>query len=325
MSFYEIKPMKMELAERMTRAVGGPKWADLLDSSDWVLQQKMDGTRCFVKIKYDEHQEDWDFTWLSSNGTPLKHTAATQHIPNIEASLIENRHLHDTLDLEDDGGPGEFVVTEAILDAELITSTGELYVFDMPWLRASLDNVEKLLCEPSTPALSRLVRIEDLLHFYPEFGTVRSLPVWRGAEEKQEALDRMFTRGVEGGVFKHVHGDYSLEPKKRSRKQIKHKFVKDADVVVLERNRGGTENAILGVWRNSDASPTGLALREIGSCSMIGKPDAQPGDVITCKYLYWTGEAMIQPRMVQLRHDKVAGECLVNQFPVYSREPLTRD
>ena len=319
MSFYEIMPMKMETVER-----GKIPLSDLLESPDWVLQQKMDGTRAFIKIKYDEISESWDFSWLSSNGSPLKHTAATQHIADVEQALIENHHLHDRL--EDPSltlrKPMEFVVLEAVLDAELIISTGELYIFDMPWLRSSLDGDEKLLVDPATPAMRRLIHIQDVLHVYPEFGRVRSLKTAKGAEEKQRMLGKLSASGVEGGVFKHVHGAYALDPKKRTKAQLKHKFVKDADVVVLERNRGGTQNAVLGVLAPSDASPLGIAMQEIGSCSMIGKPDAQPGDVIEVEYLYWGGGALVQPRMTRIRHDKTPDECSIAQFPAYSREAV---
>lgn len=307
--FFDLKPMKMLTTEQANEDV------EFLLESNWMLQQKMDGTRAFIKIKYDEISESWDITWLSSNGSPLKHAAAKLHFYDVERSLIENFHLHGPLTVKKGETPVRRVVLEAVLDAELIIDTGALYVFDLPWLRIDVDGEERLAVTPGTRAETRLEELEETLNIRPNFGTVRSLYRWTG-EGKREALQSLIEAGVEGAVFKHPNGPYAVEPKKRTRDQLKFKFVKDADVVVLERDRGGKTSAILGVINNAGV------FREVGSCSMIGKPDAQPGDVIEVQYLYWTGAGMIQPRMTRIRHDKDAGECFLDQFPEYSREAV---
>lgn len=94
---------------------------------------------------------------------------------------------------------------------------------------------------------------------------------------------------------------------------------KTADVVVLERNRGA-ENAILGAYDREGN------LVEVGACSMIGKPDARPGDVAEVRYLYATPPTMRlygPPNFVRVRDDKRAAECSIDQLVPVSRRAVT--
>lgn len=60
----------------------------------------------------------------------------------------------------------------------------------------------------------------------------------------------------------------------------------------------------------------------VGSCSAIGRPHVEVGDVIEVAYLYWTGACAYQPRMVRVRADKEAARCTTGQFLPYSRETI---
>ena len=124
--------------------------------------------------------------------------------------------------------------------------------------------------------------------------------------------------------------DAGYSPGERVDHSVKLKFVKSADVVVLTVNRpdakhgSATFGVVSGPWSKweHDEFIGGVGYRTVGGCSLIGKPEVVPGDVIEVNYLYWTGEALYQPRMMQVRIDKDPAECLVAQFPIYTREVL---
>lgn len=278
-----MKPMKISHASES-------QLSEVLYDPFWIMQQKMDGAR--VLARYSQAREG-GFEFLSSMGKPLKYAAATQHLDALREELDMLNHVLDT--------------REVVLDGELMLD-GTFYVFDVPMFHS-----DAMLIGPTTPLTARLRHLSGFMGLPTSEGLVRSLPVFQDISEKHDAFEQFKEAGVEGAIFKYGAGEY-LTDGSRAKNQLKYKFVKDADVVILERDRMGTKNAILGVHDDN------RDLVEIGSCSMIGKPDLQPGDVALVKYLYWTGAAMIQPRLVEQRTDKLPTECDLEQFPEYSRE-----
>lgn len=223
-------------------------------------------------------------TYWSRNGTVMKHAAALLHLPRITEALEPLSRYG-----------------RVVLDGELILSTGTYHVFDMP-----LDGLD--------------LQDRDLRLAGMEFGH----PVYRVRTAETVASKRDLARevleaGGEGIVAKDRHSFY--EEGKRVKHQLKVKYVKSADVVVMEANRGRNEagreigNIIFGVHL-----PTG-ELQRIGQCSIIGKPHVEPGDVIEINYLKFE-EAPVQPRMMRVRHDKDPHECVLTQFPEYSYAAL---
>ena len=72
--------------------------------------------------------------------------------------------------------------------------------------------------------------------------------------------------------------------------------------------------------------PGTTTLVNVGACSLIGKPQVAPGDVIEARYLYNSGTTqsptMYQPRMTQVRYDKEPLDCTTDQFGSYTRKVL---
>jgi hypothetical protein len=63
----------------------------------------------------------------------------------------------------------------------------------------------------------------------------------------------------------------------------------------------------------------------VGAASLIGKDlTIDVGDVAEIEYLYWTGQAVIQPRITRKRVDKPAADCDMTQFPEYTRQVVGR-
>lgn len=88
---------------------------------------------------------------------------------------------------------------------------------------------------------------------------------------------------------------------------LKAKVTATADVVVLERNRDGKDNAVFGMLVNGK-------MTEIGTVSTGGKDKAlgqiQVGDVVELEYLWAsaTSNQLTQPRIVRKRPDKTAND-----------------
>lgn len=263
-----------------------------ISDPSWAIEQKMDGTRALVKIT------DQGITFLTHGGRALKHTAATQWFDSLRKSLAAVQRLVK---------PGE----RCFLDGEILCETGELYIFDAPEINLG----GKIVCVPGhTLQLRR--KIMDMLFGCPLLGgrpNIRLAYQARSREEKEMLVRSVMDAGAEGVMVKRL--DSSYEQGKRVLHSLKVKVTRTADVVVTKRNTGGACNAILAVTGDDGE------LVNVGACTMIGKPDAQPGDVIEVEYLYKI-EALYQPRMVRIRDDKRPEECGLDQFVTYSKEIL---
>lgn len=258
---------------------------DMVADDNWVMQQKMDGTRAIVRIT----ERSIDF--YGANGHPLKHTAAMQHFDTIRASL-------DFLREEAMGG-------HLTLDGELMIRTGEYRVFDFV-----------------APALNQQTRYSLLTPYLAPAGSAVSVVVqWESSADKRTMLTRLYDEGVEGVVFKRRDGLYLHGI--RSNEVVKYKFIQTADVVVLSssrsRNEAGRE---VGAFVFAIPDDEG-ELIPLGACSAIGKPHVEVGDVIEVAYLYRDNTGgLVQPRMTRVRKDKMPWECSDDQFRAYTREEV---
>ena len=282
----------------------------MLDDPQWLIEQKMDGTRAVVVLRHGLPP-----VFLGRHGGPLKHTAATQHLDRITAGLA------GVQDLLDDG--------DAIqLDGEIMIQTGQFFVFDMPMMRLAGEDA----ITADDPFILRRLAIETTLIVAPaDSDVVRPVP--GAADNKRAMFHRCERAGVEGVMFKHADGKYLHG--QRSKDVLKVKFVKTADVVVTavdrRRNDAGREVGSIefGVlagpdvgWDGIEIVATEQRIKPIGRCSVIGKPHVERGDVIEVAYLYWTGGTTYQPRMVRVRDDKPVADCTADQFRPYSREAV---
>jgi ATP-dependent DNA ligase len=246
------------------------------------VEQKLDGTRALV------HVRDGEARFFGRNGQPLKHAAAAAHFAALRPAL-------ESLD------------GEHVLDGEIISETGELWLFDVP--QSTAGNGVK----PSDPLAARRLLLIGLGRVLTDRNPrIRVTPQETDAVEKARLLVAVEQGGGEGVMLKALDAPY--DGGVRVKHSVKAKFVKTADVIVLERDVKGKKNAVLGVW-----DPVGLAFDEVGACSMIGKDDAKVGDVIEVAYLNWTGTKLYQPRFLRVRDDKGQVDCLMEQFPEYSK------
>lgn len=266
------KPMRMDSVDPADAQV-------LFESDDWVVEQKVDGTRCIITVTPNT------VTFTASNGETLRHSASLIHVANLKRSLPVGNY---------------------VLDGELLW-TGDFWAFDI----VSLSDAD-LSAMTSGQRRGLLEKTFDNFDFGPN---VHLLPQARGLEEKLTLFKRVYEANGEGVILKHIGKKY--EYGKRVVHQLKLKFTKTVDCIVTARNVNGKNNARLAVYEDG-------VLRDIGGCSMIGKPDAQVGDVVEVKYLYATEDLDIyQPTLLKIRTDKAASDCLLDQLTPVSKEVLS--
>lgn len=331
-----IKPMKL-VDVAVTSA------EDYLADPDWVLEQKHDGARAMTVIQHLPETDEYTFEWLASGGGPLKFAAAVQHFKALEAELLKRL-----------SGTG---LIQAILDGELMIEEGEYRLFDAPLI---VRQTEQGLARSSDPDMPYWARRNALYRLLTDEFPVTLSQIAVEEDDKRELWQKINDAGVEGAVAKHRDSRYVYGT--RSTEQVKLKLVKTADVIVtgIENWTHRTGSAALAVtidpeddpkpWRNGSRKRISGAERDqmlagtksmqrrafefelvprallpIGNASLIGKDRAiEVGSVVEIDYLYWTGDAVIQPRITRLRRpeEKQQHECRLSQFPEYSRKAL---
>lgn len=285
----------MTVRKAMTFATGKIVEVEkLIENDDLSLEQKYDGTRAICVVTRDV--DGLDFQFLARNGAPLKHTAATQWIEDIERAMR-------------DGFPtyGEYV-----LDGEIMIDSGAYILFDLPYVEQ--EGVVKV--RPEMPYRERRMRLAMLAQGL--WSPVQVGGMATDAESKRLLFQSVMDQNGEGVMAKSLASPY-VEGK-RVKHSLKVKFVKTADVVVMDvrrsRNEEGREIGSIkfGVYDDEGV------LKQLGKCSPIGKPHCEPGDVIEVRYLYrQAGGALVQPTMLTVREDREPESCGYDQFADYSK------
>ncbi len=264
-----------------------------IHDTSWVMQQKHDGTRVLAVI------DSGGVRYFQRGGKALAHTAATQHLAALTQAL-------EPLVM-----PGS--ADAVVLDGEIIIGTGHYYVFDVP------DGGALPMGATVAQRLEVLAHLDNHWASFP-ITPVRAVRTARTAQDKAEMFERARRAGVEGVMVKRLDSPY--EPGKRVKHSLKIKFVKTADVVVTNVNRGRNE-AGREIGSIEFGIPTAGEVTVLGTCSVIGKEHVEPGDVIEVAYLYRADTGgLVQPRMVRRREDKPGSDCNWDQFPLYSREVI---
>lgn len=128
-------------------------------------------------------------------------------------------------------------------------------------------------------------------------------------QDKTTLLARVTDEQREGVIFRLAEAGYQAG--RRASVLLKHKLLKEADCVVVDVGVGGKENASVAVFDDNGDEVV------VGSVSTIGKGPVKIGDVVEVQFLYVVDPAfprMFQPRIVRVRTDKAAHECLMGQF-----------
>ena len=239
---------------------------------DYVAQQKVDGIRGVLVI--EPGKQPW---FASKKGDRLVSSTAARTTTPMLAKLPATPA----------GSPAYRVEGEIL--------NGKFHVFDMVVVGQESTDYEtrQTMAQAWVDAVS------------PALPQVQALPVARTAAEKQALWDAVLASGAEGLMFKRRDAGYNGGA--RVSHTLKAKITATADVVVLERNRGGKDNAVFGMLQ-------GGKVVEIGTVSTGGKDKAlgqiQVGEVLEVEYLWATAgtNVLTQPRIVRKRKDKTPND-----------------
>ena len=255
--------------------------AVVVASEDWVTQFKYDGDRVLVEVDAGRIRV------LNRQGQ-----AKTRNVGR--AQLFPFTALHR----------GRWV-----FDGEVVGRT--LVLFDLVF--ASSESLAWVTDgEPFTTRYLALCVIAELLGVSmakPDTSaSVVVAPVAFDPGSKAQMLTDAVMDQREGVIARRRAGVY--EQGRRSMDLLKHKLIKDADVVVSGLH-ATKESATLSVYDERGN------LVEVGSASTIGKGPVSLGEVWAVTFLYVTDPThprLIQPRLVRSRTDKTAEQCLLDQF-----------
>lgn len=255
--------------------------AAAMTSPDWVAQFKYDGDRVVVEV------DAGAIRVLNRQGQ-----AKTRNVGSAQLEPFSALHS------------GRWV-----FDGEVVGRT--LVLFDLAgatdghrtWVRDTT---------PFTDRYSALVATSvalgiDVAGSSPIRAAVVVAPLAHG-DDKATMLTTAVDERREGIILRHRDGRY--EPGRRSMRLVKHKLVKDADLVVTALH-SSKDSATLSAYDSNGA------LIEVGSASTIGKGDVRAGQVWSVAFLYVTNPQfprLVQPRLVSRRDDKSAAECHLDQF-----------
>jgi ATP-dependent DNA ligase len=253
----------------------------LLDSDAWALEPKYDGVRALVTI------DNGTVRILNRGGNPLSAASTNATRPKLEAAFAEC------------GFQGAWTFDGELLD------DGVMIVFDLP-RAVTAAGVE--LCTPKTTFGARRAVLEATATVagWDTPGSLMRVATHVTGTDKRVLHDTVAETGGEGTMLKRLDALY--EEKRTRAAGFKVKFTATVDAVITGTNIDGKENASLGLV-------DGALVRDIGRCSLIGKPPVKIGDVVEVRYLYvGAGGRLVQPRLVRVRGDKTAVECGVDQL-----------
>lgn len=241
----------------------------------WIVQQKVDGVRAMLVMEGGERP------WFRNGTGGVLSSATAQATTNPILAALPGHP---------DGEAGYTI------DGEVLN--GVYYVFDL--IRHDL------------PEATLAYRLDALSVWHAAVvaaglgARVQLLPTGFTVEEKAALGRAVLTEQGEGWIVKRLDSKYDFGS--RVTHSLKLKITSTVDVVVMARNRDSKSNFVVGLHRDG-------VLTEVGCSSAIGKPDAQPGDVIEVKYLYVGADGrLVQPTVMRTRPDKAAADCTADQL-----------
>lgn len=200
-----------------------------------------------------------------------------------------------------------------LLDGELLrTPDGpEYWVFDL--LAHGTDDLR---------SQGYLVRYQELDALAEELSPpIRKVALARTPEQKRALLKRLETERAEGIVFKRLDAPYTPGRPASGGAQLKHKFVKSADVFVTENAGNAYQMAVFHEGKQRlvgkvFAGTTNESRRELDALLAAGQ---RP--VAEVRYLYATeDDQLFQPVFAALRDDKAPEDCLLSQLVRTNRD-----
>lgn len=256
---------------------------ETMTDSAWFGQFKYDGDRVVIEISNNEIRV------LNRQGEAKTRNVGATHLQPFTA-LQSGRWVFD----------GE-VVGRTLVLFDFITATDG----DTTWVSEDSIFMHRYAALTLVASALGIPFADQTTQNHP---AVVLAPMALTNEEKVDYLLTAVSEQREGIILRNAHGLY--ESGRRSTTLIKHKLIKDADVIITSLH-DTKDSATLSV-HDADGK-----LVEVGAASTIGKGAVCVGDVWVVTFLYVTDPLhprLFQPRLVKQRSDKAAAECLISQF-----------
>jgi bifunctional non-homologous end joining protein LigD len=207
-----------------------------------------------------------------------------------------------------------YLARGTILDGELVQETRGpcFYLFDL--LQHGTDDLRE------AGYLDRYLELDVVVDQID--GPVRLVPLARTEGEKRELLERLRSERAEGIVFKRIDAPYVQGRPPSGGAQLKYKFTKTADVLIVENAGNAYAMAVL----DADGNERRVGKVFAGTTNEIRAAlDARIGGgerlVAEVAYLYATEEdQLFQPVFLRVREDKDPDECSLDQLVRTSRK-----
>lgn len=317
-------------------------------SDDWMLQQKHDGAR----VIFTAHRVPgmgWDAAFLNRQGKPMTFAAAALKFAELSAHLLRDLESLGvdsvTLDGElivEDGVYHVFDVLHLIVADNILVDGRERLSERDTVMRARLSALEgsqvRFAVTAGTPDQK-----SQMWHLLQEAGVEGAVSKrWDsyyvpGARSKDWvkhklvktadvvvlAAERKFK--ASNGIVEFGSAELSvpISPEQDPKPWVNLKgkrFTADEAGARPFKDFGGDTGPLDPAYHQAYQPRTMLP---VGNASLIGKElTIGVGSVVEVNYLMWTGDAMIQPRIVCERFDKAAADCDLAQFPAYTREAV---
>lgn len=276
-----VRPMLASVQDAATVAAA-------MDDPVWLAQFKYDGDRVAVEIT------DGQIRVLNRQGQPKVRNVGQSHLLPFTA-LHSGRWVFD----------GEVVGRTLVLfDVAAASVGGRTWAADQTPFTRRYRVLEAVADVLGIPAVADAT----------ENSPVVLAPLAVTSQDKADFLTVAVNEKREGIILRHRDGVY--EQGRRSTLLVKHKLVKDADVVVSAIHPV-KESVELSVYDGTgQLVPVGQA-STIGKSVLAGPEGVQVGQTWLVTFLYVTNPEhprLTQPRLVARRHDKDADECLLTQF-----------
>jgi bifunctional non-homologous end joining protein LigD len=138
-------------------------------------------------------------------------------------------------------------------------------------------------------------------------GTAQILPVAQGGKAKQKLHDSLRAARAEGIVFKHRDAPYAGG---RGTTQRKYKFVKSADVIIVENAGNAYRMCVYDGGKLFEVGRVFAGTTNASRADLNARLGRGEKPVAEVKYLYATDDhQLFQPVFVALRSDKIAKAC----------------
>ncbi len=248
-----------------------------------IAQQKVDGQRVLVRVGAQRESEE------------IVATNREGQLTSVARPILEGL---------------SYLPADTIVDGEVVGDA--LWLFDL--LQVGERDVRGLGYWSRFTVLSE--ELEPALN-----GPVAVLPAFQGTKAKRALHARLIASNAEGIVFKERDAPYASGRPASGGPQRKLKFIKSADVFILE-NAGNAYR--MGVWDQARIFEVGKVFAGTTNESRRALDERlRSGErpVAEVRYLYATADhQLFQPVFVRLRDDKPSEQCRRDQLVDTNRE-----